>query len=408
MGTVYFKGAEVMLDASVYRKLWFTRQKISILPSLQVLQLDRPYQMAFRTACFFLLPTLKTVEIQSNCLQVPDHPNNEIASFYGQIQKHCRDLAELKLYGKLGSGSNLDELLRLEITTSEIYPFHTDVLLHLSSCDLVTRLEIGIPETAPSILSAATHTQFFRGLKHLRLVSTRAETAKWFIRSLTKPALVTLKVQLYTRSRHEAWMHLFQDLADSVNLFELKSLSLEEIKMCMPGEIDPTMEQLGLAHIRPLFPANKLRSFILSARYGATGVSDKALLQIAAAWPALEDFHLNNFSQWSVTAFGLAEFARHSKSLQRVTLGFESTIPPDWPSLEENINRMTVIRLEHYPILESRIAMKAFFQKNFPRLKRLELDHYSPDSSAGQDDWEYVQRSVAANWAGVDYDPSYE
>jgi hypothetical protein len=351
-----------------------------------------------------------------------DTPGNQTILFLRQIQKQCQELTEFKICGNLSSKHNIDAVLQLvdskklsscsfvqkNLGSSNIYPFHTDILLHLSSYTSLTRLEIGLHETATQILSTAAHGQFLHSLKHLHVITWHPKIVKAFIRALAEPTLVTLEVQIFIRSNHEAWMHLFHDVADSLDLSELIVLRVGLSKASSPAEIDPTWEQLGLTHIGPLFQAKKMQSLIIWANYGATGVSDTALLEIAAAWPALEHFHLINMRQTSVTASGFAEFARHSKSLRTITLDFDATVSPDMPfDDEENKNHVTEITIERLQELPDCMLVTKYFQKNFPRLEKLQVRDLN-DSGKKARDWFDVQTSILTDWEDVDGESFYD
>ncbi|KAF8425022.1 hypothetical protein L210DRAFT_984422 [Boletus edulis BED1] len=199
-------------------------------------------------------------------------------------------------------------------------PLEADTLAHLSRMPTLTLLSCA-PSATLTLHDSVTPI-CFSNLLALRLQSASLVTVSLFLPRVRLPATVALRAfieERFSKRDLHSFMASVQTCIRSVNIQELR---LKEAKKYDYRDTSV----LYFEDMQPYMAFSDLRRIDINISW-FVGLTDNDLLQLASAWPHLEELLINENSGWcasGITPDGLVKLLRRSGSLRKIALAIDT------------------------------------------------------------------------------------
>ena len=259
---------------------------------------------------------------------------------------------------------NLEEVLCPETS------LNMDALAHLSRMPALTRLEF----MASTASGPCNSPLIFSGLHHMRLHSPSFPSISSLLSRILLPTIISFTA-LISSCRHPSKQDFsfLTSLQTSNAGHSIESLVLYNYKL-LTSSPDQILDQgdvsLDLEDLRPCMALTSLRRIDISLWCNNVGLTDSGLLELATAWPRLEDLKINSDRGWctsgGITPNGLLQLLQTCRSLSQVALAIDTRgyteSPPSPASPGVTFPRaLSIDVLDSVIEVESVPAIAAFF-----------------------------------------------
>lgn len=333
---------EMICGTEIWRALSCPPFSLPLLPKLTTLTWTEASNETFQYIRLFITPQLTMLNIHARFSNFDAFGPSE-QSILSSIPKSCPSVSDFSL--AIGSGRSIIEprdtwsVLRCwsHLTSVRTGTVSEPGILHLSSLPSLRVLKFKLP---PTPISATTQTLLrrpvFCALQELDVTCKNLFILEAFLERLT----VAPKVLSFTithgvesvRALPASISHIADGCAHS---------SLEQLRFCItnrPADRDALIEAEAF---RPLFAFHNLRKLDFKAdEHCIVRMDDTALLEMARAWPLLEELYINRYchSSHQVTPDAFVSLLQHCPRLVSIAVTVDwstidvHSIPPDIPS----------------------------------------------------------------------------
>ncbi|KAI9066454.1 hypothetical protein FKP32DRAFT_365008 [Trametes sanguinea] len=281
---------------------------------------------------FLLGPALQQLVIRAQTLSTLDpimalQPS--VSELFASLPLRCPQLSMLGLKFNPPVPYMADALVDLlsqlhHLTTLDIdtIPLPARVFVRLRSLSILTGLKMAArasdyPERA--LVEGRSEALHFPSLSTLAISTDSAECLVALLERARPPSLRSLTVSICGETTAESTLKLMTAIGSHPSRITLENLA---ITITQVDAIDPfAFLSLPPSVLQPLHALSSLREFQLRGACQAL-LDDDAFVQLARAWPQLEDLWLCEMrvSPGTITLAGLVEFASLCQSVKSIRL----------------------------------------------------------------------------------------
>ena len=218
---------------------------------------------------------------------------------------------------------NLEEVL---------YPgtsLNMDTLAHLSRMPALTRLEF----MASTASGPCNSPLIFSGLHHMRLHSPSFPSISSLLSRILLPTIISFTALIASRRRpsKQDFSSFLMSLQTSNAGHSMESLVLDNSEL-LTSSSSPIFDQgdvsLDLEDLRPCMIFTSLRSIDIIFWCNNVGLTDSGMLELATAWPRLENLKINSDWGWrtsgGITPNGLLQLLQTCRLLSQIALAIDT------------------------------------------------------------------------------------
>ena len=244
-----------------------------------------------------------------------------------------------------------------------------DTLVHLSRMPALTRLEFITSTTSgPCDLLA-----IFSGLHHMRLHSPSFPSISSLLLRIRLPTIIdfiALIASCPSRQDLSSFLTSLQTFDVGHSMERLTLYNSEVLTLSRDQILDPGDVLLDLEDLRPCMAFTNLRSIDINFWCNNVGLTESGLLELATAWPRLEELGINSDWGWhtsgGITPNGLLQLLQTCRSLSQIALAVDTRgyteSPPSPTSLGVTFpSTLSINVLDSIIETESVPAISAFF-----------------------------------------------
>ncbi|KAG2109936.1 uncharacterized protein F5147DRAFT_772785 [Suillus discolor] len=398
---------DMKYGAEIWRALSCPPFSLPLLPNLTSLTWTEASDETLQYIQLFVTPKLTMLNISSVHFLVPFTFGPSEQSIFLSIAKSCPSISHFDFdFGRDTDDSteSVGDTLQLwsQLTSVKTGTLPEAAILHLSNLPSLRILKF----TLPSILISADTQKLlqrpmFCALQELNISSRNMVFLDAFLKELTiAPKIVSFTIKDGVGSAR-ALPDMISRISNACAYNSLQQVQL--IITARPPDLETSIEA---ASFQPLLAFRNLREFCFVVGC-VVRMDDAALLQMAKAWPLLEDLSITGYphSSHQVTPHAFVLLLRHCPHLVSVAIPVDwstidmSAIPRDVPYQGFSHNALSRLAFEGSKI-ENPISIAAFISAIAPNVSSIQgddEDYYEDDVfSEHYPSWKMVQDLIPA------------
>ncbi|KAG2109937.1 uncharacterized protein F5147DRAFT_772786 [Suillus discolor] len=396
-------------DIEIWRALSYPPFSLPLLPNLTTLTWTEVTNETFQYILLFVTPRLTELDI-SVARSGPSFtlgPSEQ--STFSSIAKSCPSVSHFSLSSQRYDSQQIvgDTSIALQfwphLTSVKIGTVSEAAILHLSSLPSLRVLECGLPSTSISTdAQKLLQRPAFCALQELTVTCKSPVILDAFLEKLAiTPKILSFK---FARGVDPALVipALIYRLSSACAHSPLQKVQLRILDDDQPA--DPNVS-IGAAAFQPLFAFRNLRVLDFVADGHCTvRMDDASLLQMAKAWPLLEELYISRYSHstYRVTPHAFVLLLWHCPRLRSVAVLIDwstidvHAIPSDLPYQGFSQKALTNLYINGWRI-ENPTSIAAFLSVIAPNVRSIsgwDSDIHGYDSDAIDNSWTVVQNLI--------------
>ncbi|KAG1834788.1 hypothetical protein EV424DRAFT_522215 [Suillus variegatus] len=399
----------VICGTEIWRALSCPPFPLPLLPNLTTLTWTETTNETLQYILLFVTPQLTELDISVVLFGTSFTFGPSEQSIFSSIAKSCPSVSHFSLFHeKYGSQSIVGDTSIVlhfwsHLTSVRIGTVSEAAILHLSNLPSLRVLECLLPSTSISTdAQRLLQRPVFCALEELTVTCKSPVILEAFLEKLT----ITPKILSFTFARGVDSVRVLPDLISRLSNTCAHS-SLQKVELCILDDqsVDPNVS-IGAAAFQPLFAFRNLRVLDFTADgYCTVRMADDSLLQMAKAWPHLEELYISrsSHSNYRVTLHAFVLLLWHCPRLRSLAVLIDwstidvHAIPPDLPYQGFSQKALSDLYINGWKI-ENPTSIAAFLSAIAPNVRFIDgwdVDIHGYDSDAIGDSWTVVQNLIA-------------
>jgi hypothetical protein len=356
------------------------------------------FGIPLREICIFLSPRLT-----SFWLSTPDSPFG-LETFLTAVQAASPFLKVVSIDCGRNSekvrtavSSLICGLPCLEVVSCSTIALNYKALVALASLPKLWRLHVVLPGGPPAMDNCRPLP--FSSLQDFKARAATIADADEFLRLVSgSTSLYSLSVEVLATTAPRELHSFLTTVHRSSSRDTLTKISLHDISQVALDA--PVSHSLDVHTILPLLQCPNLQDILFGMRYGQDAIDNSLMMDMAMAWPHLRSIHFSSFhraGRWhsKVNLDGLVHLAQGCRALERMSLGFDLSLPVISTHPGVRNESLTYLCVDRSPITDP-LAVATFLSDVFPKL---ELRHGWRSSGWGDDNPEVIE--MCKRWEEV-------
>ncbi|KAG2156865.1 uncharacterized protein EDB93DRAFT_1126036 [Suillus bovinus] len=400
---------EMICSTEIWRALSCPPFSLPLLPNLTSLTWTEASNETFPHIQLFATPQLTklTISVSTYGPSFTFGPSEE--SILSSIAKSCPSVSQFDFaQEKDDSMESVGAMLQFwsHLTSVKTGTISEAAILHLSNLPSLRVLKCGLPSTSISTRAQELlQHDVFCALQDLHITCKSLANLEAFLEKLT----IAPKVLSFLITPSRGGVDFVRTLPDLISRLSnaCTHSSLQEVRLSIRvnRSADPEAS-IGALAFQPLFAFRNLRVLDFRAdNCCIVRIDDASLLQMAKAWPHLEELYISRYSHSSyrVTLHAFVLLLWHCPRLRSVAVLIDwstidvHTIPPDIPYQGFSQKALTKLFINGWRI-ENPTSIAAFISAIAPNVRSIDgwdTDYHGYDSDGIDNSWTVVQSLIA-------------
>jgi len=256
----------------------------------------------------------------------------------------------------------------------------------LAQLDVLRQLWVDLPDHINASYCPTIERNVFPELRALNMITGTLQSSVEFLRSTALDKLTDLNISCTYVAFNAAIYDVSEDIQDLLSLIPSQRHQLESVRVNSGvWPLAPLPWVLDMSVLSPYIPLRNLRILDIETHY-SPALTDGDLVEMAKAWPCLEQLHLVKESGWQLptglTLQGIVSLIQYCPRLESFSLVFDASVNhmlscvprrPDGTVIQNE-------RVRYMDVCNSPIAspthVAAFLSKLLPGLKIIGVDPY--------------------------------